>query len=375
MSLRSQLQPIPTISVVVDFVQPKLYLPIYVSSVNSVPTSVAELCVIFLLSFPDQLLFTALRELPFSFFGLSLECLDSLCHDAMADGQAAVAVEVATADPTAFAADFVPLDDSDSPVNAHDGDDSASDVPMTTETDDEDDMDDSSSLRPQAAQPNAIVGTPYNIAQNPDEDLPRKRKSPDDVSDNDDGRNALESVKKVKLADSMEEHQGDGNSSSDRSRLPAEVWQYIFTFCPPRTLGRLLRVSRLFNLCLDPSSTVEGEQPASLPRTAVAALKPNSIWQFSRRRFWPSMPSPIQDKTELYMWQLSCSSSCQHCGSSMSQQEDLIDPWQSGPGKDGVAIIWPFATRSCGLCLLSKSTKVCCAKQERKNCMLNLTRC
>ncbi|KAG6362976.1 hypothetical protein INS49_008071 [Diaporthe citri] len=33
------------------------------------------------------------------------------------------------------------------------------------------------------------------------------------------------------------------------------------------------------------------------------------------------------------------------------------DPWQSGPGKDGVAIIWAFATRSCGTCLLTKSIK------------------
>ncbi|KAJ4424786.1 hypothetical protein N0V82_000505 [Gnomoniopsis sp. IMI 355080] len=273
----------------------------------------------------------------------------------MADGLDAEAVEVTTVDPTASAADFVPLDDSDSPVNGHDGDDSASDVPMTTETDDEDDVD-AFSPQSQVAQLNAVGEAPHNIVQKPAEDLTRKRKSPDNASDNDHGRNALESVKKVKLAEFMEEHQGDDNSSSDRSQLPAGVWQHIFTFCPPRTLGRLLRVNRLFNMCLNPSSTVHGKQP-SLFRTAVTILKPNSIWQLSRRRFWPSMPSPLQDKTELYMWQLSCSSSCQHCGSSMSEQEDSIDPWQSGPGKDGVAIIWPFATRSCGLCLLSKSTK------------------
>lgn len=285
----------------------------------------------------------------------------------MADGQDTGAVEVTTVDPTASAADFVPLDDSDSPVIDHDGDDSASDVPMTTETDDEDSVD-AFSPRPQAAQLNAVVEAPYNIVQNSGEDLTKKRKSPDDVSDNDNGRNALISVKKVKMAEFTKEHQGDDKPSSDRSQLPAEVWQHIFTLCPPRTLGRLLRVNRLFNMCLNPSSTIQGKQP-SLSRNAVPILKPNSIWQLSRRRFWPSMPSPLQDKTELYMWQLSCSSSCQHCGSSMSQQEDSIDPWQSGPGKDGVAIVWPFATRSCGLCLLSKSTKVCCACQERRNCV------
>ncbi|KAJ4394291.1 hypothetical protein N0V93_003508 [Gnomoniopsis smithogilvyi] len=274
----------------------------------------------------------------------------------MADGQGKEAVEVTTADPTASAVDFVPLDDSDSPVNGHDGDDSASDVPMTTETDDEDDVD-TPSPQPQAAHLDPVVGAPYNVVFKPEEDLTRKRKSLNDVSNNDHGRNGFESVKKVKLAESMKQHQGDENFSSDWSRLPAEVWQHIFTFCPPRTLGRLLRVDRLFNMYLDPSSAIQGEQPPLLSRTAIPILRPNSIWQLSRRRFWPGMPSPLQDKTELYMWQLSCSSSCQHCGLSMSRQEDPVDPWQSGPGKDGVAIIWPFATRSCGLCLLSKSTK------------------
>lgn len=278
----------------------------------------------------------------------------------MADAQDAEAVEVTTADPTASATDFVPLDDSDSPVNGHDGDDSASDVPMTTETDDEDDDVDAIAPHRQVAQLDPAAVAAYNTVRM-EEDSNRKRKSPDDVSDNDNWRAALEPVKKVKLAELMEEHQGDDDSLSDRSRLPAEVWQYIFTFCPPKTLGRLLLVNRLFNVYLDPSSTIQCEQPHPLSRTAVPTSKPNSIWQSSRRRFWPSMASPLQDKSELYMWQISCSSSCQHCGSSMSQHQDSTDPWQSGPGKDGTAIIWPFATRSCGLCLLSKSIKVCSA--------------
>lgn len=301
-----------------------------------------------------------------------LEHCDSLCHDTMADGQGTEAVEVTTAEPTASAADFVPLDDSDSPVNGHDGDDSASDVPMTTETDDEDDDVDVSSPYHQPAQLHPVVAEPNSSIQKPEENLTRKRKSSDDISDNDNGRTGLESVKKVKLAEPMEEHQDDDSPSSDWSQLPAEVWQHIFTFCPPRTLGRLLCVNRLFNVYLDPSSKIQCEQPPPLSSTAVPLSKANAIWQSSRRRFWPSMPSPLQDQTELYMWQLSCSSSCQHCRSSMSQQDDSTDPWQSGPGKDGIAIIWPFATCSCGLCLLSKSTKVCCACQNCRNCPLDL---
>lgn len=277
----------------------------------------------------------------------------------MADGQDTEAVEVATADPTASATDFLPLDDGDSPTKGQNGDDSASDVPMTTETDDEDDVVTSASHQQVAKLGLTIVAQNNTVPGR--EDLTKKRKSPDHVSDNDKGRGALESVKKVKLADFKKDHQGDDNCSSDRSKLPAEVWQHIFTFCPPRTLGRLLLVNRLFNVYLDPSSTIQCEQPRRLSETVVPILKPNFIWQSSRRRFWPSMASPLQGKTELYMWQLSCSFSCQYCGLSLSQQEDSTDPWQSGPGKDGIAIIWPFANRSCGLCLLSKSTKVCYA--------------
>lgn len=206
--------------------------------------------------------------------------------------------------------------------------------------------------------------------------LTRKRKSPSDSSDNSNRQSALETAKKVKLADpksSKEDHQGDGISLHDRYRLPGELWQHIFTFCPPRTLGQLLKVNRVFNAYLDPSSAVQCEPPPRLLKTVVSALKPNSIWQTSRRRFWPSMPSPLKGKTELYMWQLSCSTPCQHCGSSLPQQKDSSDSWQPGPGKDGIAVVWPFDTRSCGPCLLTKSEKVCSARQNRRSWVLVLT--
>lgn len=276
----------------------------------------------------------------------------------MADGQYEEPVEATTTELAASAADYLPLDDSDT------SDDSASDVPMTVETDEEDNTD--TSAPQQIAQLNQATAVSNNAVEL-SAALTKKRKSPDEEADNSTGQDALQPVKKVKLADpeSKEEHQGDGISLTDRSRLPGEVWQHIFTFCPPRTLGRLLRVGRLFNVYLDPSSTVQCERPPPLSQIAVPVLQPNSIWQASRRRFWPSIPSPLQDKTELYMWQLSCSSSCQHCGSSMPQQKHSSDPWQSGPGKDGLAIVWPFATRSCGPCLLTNSIKVCFVRQNK----------
>lgn len=60
------LQPIPTISVVVDSVLPIHIHTHTLNPVNSVPTSVAELCLIFLFVFLDELLLTVLRE-PHSF--------------------------------------------------------------------------------------------------------------------------------------------------------------------------------------------------------------------------------------------------------------------------------------------------------------------
>lgn len=324
---------------------------------------VAEACFSSLslsVSFKGPLL-TILRQQIFRFPVFFLDVGDSLRVDAMADVPNAEAVEVTTARPIpapgTSAPDFLPLDDSDS------SDGSSSDVPMTAETDEEDNADPSATT--QTTQLNQAAAASNN-AVDLRAGLTRKRKSWDEASDNSSGQSALEPVKKVKLAKSApkDQHQGDG--SLDQSKLAGEVWQHIFTFCPPKTLGRLLLVNRLFNVYLDPSSQVQCERPQPLSESAVPILQPNCIWQASRRRFWPGMAIPLQDKTELYMWKLSCSNACQHCGSTMPLQTDPSDPWQAGPGIDGIAIIWPFSTRSCGSCLLKNSIKVCSAKQHQK---------
>lgn len=307
----------------------------------------------------------------------------SHCFDrAMAEGDFTGSVEVADADPDASAADFLPLDDSDSsdaqlsPNNgqANHGatDDSDSDGDVSMETGDED-----STNEPQAAELDAMPALPNNTYDGSGYVFNRKRKSLDDALDSRDGTNTLEPVKKVKLQEFEGEHQGKENASPDRSRMPAEIWNRIFTFCPPRTLGKLLFVNRLFNAYLDPSSVVQCKRPEPLSVGFLSVLKPNSIWQASRRRFWPGMPIPLKDKSELYMWQLCCSTSCQHCGFKPiePQQNDASDPWQSGPGKDGVALIWAFATRSCGACLLSKSTKVCSERRGGQDPVSLLMRC
>lgn len=305
---------------------------------------------------------------------------------AMAEGgRYSAAVDVTAADPDASATDFLPLDDSDSsnaqqsPMHGLDGNDSPSDVSMEAQSEDEDDA-----IIPtphtQTVLADAAVSTTSQSVPNshPAGSASKKRKSPEDSSQPETSSTTLDSVKKLRLEESKEDSQGDRGSASvvDRSTLPAEIWHHIFTFCPPRILGRLLSVNRLFNVYLDSSSKIRCDRPQSTSRSAVSPLQPTAIWQASRRRFWPSMPSPLQEKTELDMWQLSVSTTCQHCRKQGTvHPKDSPEPWQSGPGRDGVAIVWAFATRSCGTCLLTKSIKVCgiCIESTTSNAF-SLTR-
>ncbi|KEY71622.1 hypothetical protein S7711_08090 [Stachybotrys chartarum IBT 7711] len=145
----------------------------------------------------------------------------------------------------------------------------------------------------------------------------------------------------------------------DRSRqLPPALWHHVLTFLPPETLGGLLSVSMFFNACLLPSSPfpvcVVDERPSILP-----ALGPDAIWQASRRLFWPGMPYPLKGKTELEMWRLVCSKTCQFCG--LKESPDAMIPthgqWQCGPGLEAVSPIYPFFIVSCGRCLTHRTAR------------------
>ncbi|PSR91966.1 hypothetical protein BD289DRAFT_202401 [Coniella lustricola] len=260
--------------------------------------------------------------------------------------------------------DFLPLNDSDNntqgtPMTSNNSDSSTSDVSMAAETDDDD------AVRADAAAVSHPLGgglhsaeaaTTQKAGEHNNDSSENKRKFSGDMPDNDDAQSAIDSSKKIRLGNP------DAKDGSCRTRewlnLPSELWHHIFAFCPPRTLGNLLRVTRLFNVYLDPLSTLQCRRPPLLSDSPLSVLNPNAIWQISRRRFWPGMPNPFQDKTELQMWQLCLCTTCQSCGKKpdVSRDNDL-GSWQSGPGHDGVAVIWPFATRSCGVCLLSKSIK------------------
>jgi hypothetical protein len=193
----------------------------------------------------------------------------------------------------------------------------------------------------------------------------RKRK----LSDQDEGPTsnlsepaATTSIKKTKLAGENNAQSSSPSGCSwklDKSLLPSEVWHHIFTFCPPKSLGRLSVVNRLFNLYLDPASSVRRNLPSSLSRGVLEPMEPNAIWQASRRLFWSKMPAPLRSITELDMWRLACSHKCQSCGKVDSRgQTPLPSPRHPGPGSGGVAMIWAFGARMCGPCIIRKSIKV-----------------
>ena len=266
--------------------------------------------------------------------------------------------------------DFLPLDDEsndsdaeDSPNCGDDNSDSGSDISMDADSEEEEDDNDNNGTLPTAQENRPLLEISRGNPAPPETGLSRKRKSPENSLDNARGETSLSSepVKKVKLDGDHEpgvKHQSQ--VPWNRSVLPAEVWHHIFTFCPPRTLGSMLSVNKLFNVYLDPSSSISVEPPSSSPGSTARTLKPNAIWQASRRLFWPHMPAPLQDKTELDMWRLSCSPSCPSCGKrSPAGLSYSIDQWRPGPGVDGVAAVWQFGIRRCGQCLLSQSKKVC----------------
>lgn len=147
----------------------------------------------------------------------------------------------------------------------------------------------------------------------------------------------------------------------DRSLLPAGIWHRVFAFLSPRSLGALLRVNKLFNGYLDSYSAFGNT--ALYPENAnlFKPMKPDTVWQHSRRLHYPRMPSPLRNRTELDMWRLCCTKTCQYCGVTkpIDQQQENADLWHPGPGVHGLATVFAFGITCCGPCLLKHSVKVC----------------
>ncbi|KAF2278220.1 uncharacterized protein EI97DRAFT_431486 [Westerdykella ornata] len=132
--------------------------------------------------------------------------------------------------------------------------------------------------------------------------------------------------------------------------LPPAVWQHIFLFCPLKTLGRLLQVNRSFHFYLTEirDAAFLNSNPSSL-----RLLKSESIWASARNMHPTKPPKPLPGFTEIDMWRLVWSKTCQFC-----QKPAFFTPgekiWQRGPGPTGVRVIWPFGIRACGSCVTSR---------------------
>lgn len=244
--------------------------------------------------------------------------------------------------------------------------DDLSDVSMSAETEDSDSDDDGANMS--TSEPLRQ----FSIMQTPDATLldstTRKRKitsdtdgSPQDTPQ-ENGKPGF--AKRVKLELSPDAGLGcirtpEGRLPSDRSMLPGELWHHIFTFTSPRTLGRLLRVNKIFRAYLDPTSPASSSVIASLSHSQVPLRQPEVIWQTSRRLFRPWMPNPLEGMSELDMWKLSCNFKCNFCDKRQSSVSSVTpDQWHSGPGETEVRPIWAFAVRACGSCLQIQSIKV-----------------
>lgn len=201
------------------------------------------------------------------------------------------------------------------------------------------------------------IASPRNGIAKPDEFLNNKRKSPPGSPN----PSQSQLAKRVRIEDEPRGSNVALDSAVDRAKqLPAEIWHHIFTLLPPRALGCLLLVNKLFHTCLHPCPSVCIPSCHSTPHGALRPLKPDSIWQTSRRLFWPRMPAPLKGKSELEMWRLACSISCQYCASKGDLQSSTAgDQWHRGPGAKGVSPVFPFSVSICGSCLTSKSVKVC----------------
>ncbi|CZT48873.1 uncharacterized protein RSE6_09639 [Rhynchosporium secalis] len=236
------------------------------------------------------------------------------------------------------------MDNSDS--------DSDSDISMSAETDDEN----NDGVPGPIAVP--CSNSQDGITHQPmDQSKKRKFSESTETGDNQ-VRSDLISVvrKRLRPDDKVPRYRDQAwNLQKDKSLLPAEIWQHIFTFCPARTLGCLMQVKKAFNSYLDPTAPRLPSAPLTV--SALWPLSSDNIWRLSRQSTNPhGLPTPLHGTSELGMWKLACGSLCQFCRKP-GRSNSLVDQWHPGPGEKGVSPIWSFGIRTCGPCLIQQSTK------------------
>lgn len=162
--------------------------------------------------------------------------------------------------------------------------------------------------------------------------------------------------KKVKTSTSC----STASSLASCARLPPQVWQHVFSFCSLTDLGRLIQVNRAFLSYLTDVTNLSSHR---VEAGRLRLLKSDSLWASARNALVTKPPKPLPGLTELRMWQLAWNKTCQFC----SKRFDSVSVsgekfWEKGPGHAGLRVIWPFAIRACGPCLLQQCQTVSLAR-------------
>ena len=132
--------------------------------------------------------------------------------------------------------------------------------------------------------------------------------------------------------------------------VPEVIWQHVFTFVSPLSLGRLLCVNRAFNHCLTGNFGPKSKQVA---QGHLKPLEPEAIWIISRNRHYPELPRPLSDLSDLGMWKLLLGRRCQICEASQPHglgSHMVMEP-RSGVSQSRTQVVWPFGIRACSTCL------------------------
>ncbi|KAB8356636.1 hypothetical protein FH972_024213 [Carpinus fangiana] len=146
--------------------------------------------------------------------------------------------------------------------------------------------------------------------------------------------------KKRKLTDIL-----TSTTTAARGELTPELWQRVFCLLPPELLARVQCVNRQFRHYLNEVPVDESKPGHAQP------LHPDVIWATARSLYHPSWPEPPSGIGDRELWQLLMRRTCQFCNRLPELGSTSDDPWATGPGGDGVSLVWQFGVRTCGSCL------------------------
>lgn len=255
-------------------------------------------------------------------------------------------------------------------MNSIPDEDSDTDVSMSAETDDEEEINHTvGNIHEESIQSDDAPSLELDTDSETEPSKKRKYDSAESSYADSTTEQPREERKRLKPDDGNHTFpEPGGKAPKDWSLLPAEIWHHVFTLCPPRALGALLQVNKAFNLYLDPS--VSGQYSLLLPNSTMKLLSPDFIWKVSRTIVSPiGVPAPLAGKSELDMWKIACGSLCQFCNKKrQAGSTSRMDGWHPGPGENGVAPIWSFGIRACGSCLENHSAKVCYFESPVSEC-------